>query len=172
MRKIIGIIGSGGGACTKKMYQFGVELGKRLIAEKYRIVSGGLGGVMKAVSEGAKKSENYYEGCTICVLPGEHKRDSNHFCDIIVPTGFGINRNTVIINTADILIAVGGGSGTMSEISFAWQKGKTVLCVTEFGGWSKELAGKNLDGRNTNLLIAVSKIDEIIEFISEHFNIA
>ena len=53
----------------------------------------------------------------------------------------------------------------MSEISFAWQKGKTVLCVTKFGGWAKELAGKNLDGRNNNLLIPVENLDEISDYI-------
>ena len=165
MRKIIGIIGSGDFACTKKMYQFGILLGNRLVAEGYRIVSGGLGGIMKAVCQGAKQSKDYYESATICVLPGEHKRNSNHFCDIIIPTGFGINRNTIIINTADILIAIGGGSGTMSEISFAWQKGKTVLCVTNFGGWAAELAGQNLDSRNKDLLIPVITIDELIDKI-------
>ncbi|MBN2663171.1 MAG: TIGR00725 family protein [Bacteroidales bacterium] len=163
MRPIIGIIGSGDNACKKSMYEFALELGDRLVSEGYRIVSGGKGGVMEAVSNGGMNSENYFEGSIICILPGLHKTSANKFCDIAIPTGFGLNRNTVIINTADILIAIGGGSGTMSEISFAWQYGKKVLCVTNFGGWSEELAGKNLDNRNENLLIPVSDIDEIIE---------
>lgn len=167
MRPIIGIIGSGSNACTKEMKEFAMELGDRLVSEGYRIVSGGKGGVMEAVSNGGMNSDNYFEGSIICILPELHKTSANSFCDIAIPTGFGINRNTVIINTADILIAIGGGSGTMSEISFAWQYGKNVLCVTNFGGWAKKLAGKDLDSRNENLLIPVSNIDDIIEELDE-----
>lgn len=163
MRPVIGIIGSGENACTKQMREFAIDLGDRLVSEGYRIVSGGKGGVMEAVSNGGMNSESYFEGSIICILPGMHKTSANKFCDIAIPTGFGINRNTVIINTADVLIAIGGGSGTMSEISFAWQYGKKVLCVTNFGGWARELAGKDLDTRNKDLLIPVSDIDEIIE---------
>ena len=165
MRPIIGIIGSGANSCTKPMREFGVELGSRLLEGAYRIVSGGGGGIMEAVCRGGMNSENYFEGSIICVLSGEYKSSSNDFCDIVIPTGFGINRNTIIINTADVLIAIGGGSGTMSEISFAWQKGKTVLCLTEFGGWAKELAGKDLDDRYKNLLIPVASIDDIMEYL-------
>ena len=168
MRPIIGIIGSGKKSCSKEMYDFGLELGNILLESGFRIVSGGKGGIMEAVSRGGMNSENYFEGSIICILPSELKNDSNGFCDIIIPTGFGINRNSIIINTADILIAIGGGSGTMSEISFAWQKGKKVLCVTEFDGWAKELAGKNLDTRYNNLLISVKNINEISNYLNDN----
>ncbi len=167
MRPIIGIIGSGDNHCTRAMREFAKELGDRLVSAGYRIVSGGGGGVMAAVSNGGMNSENYFEGSIICILPGSHKSSANKFCDIAIPTGFGINRNTVIINTADILIAIGGGAGTMSEISFAWQFGKEVLCVTNFGGWAEELADVEIDSRNGSTLIPVSDIDSIMEIIQK-----
>ena len=94
MRPIVGIIGSGQKSCTKQMYEFGLELGDYLLENGFRIVSGGYGGIMEAVNRGGMNSENYFEGSIICVLPGEHKSKSNEFCDIVIPTGFGINRNT------------------------------------------------------------------------------
>ena len=168
MRPIIGIIGSGDNACTRDMREFAKELGDRLVSAGYRIVSGGGGGVMAAVSNGGMNSDNYFEGSIICILPGSHKSSANKFCDIAIPTGFGINRNTVIINTANVLIAIGGGAGTMSEISFAWQYGKKVLCVTNFGGWAEKLAGTNIDSRNKDALIPVSDIDEIIDILKNN----
>jgi hypothetical protein len=69
------------------------------------------------------------------------------------------------VRTADIIIAAGGGAGTLSEIAFAWQLEKTVLCLTNFEGWAKELAGKNLDDRHIGLLIPVISIDEILKHL-------
>jgi uncharacterized protein (TIGR00725 family) len=74
-----------------------------------------------------------------------------------------IARNIIIIQTADIIIAAGGGAGTLSEIAFAWQLEKKVLCVTLFEGWAKELAGRNLDDRQSGLLVPVNSIEEILK---------
>ena len=41
----------------------------------------------------------------------------------------GSARNNIIALTADILVAVGMGSGTSSEISLALKAGKTVVIV-------------------------------------------
>lgn len=78
----------------------------------------------------------------------------------------GVVRNVIIVRTADIIIAAGGGAGTLSEIAFAWQLGKKVLCLTSFEGWAKELAGRNLDIRQHDLLISVNSIDEVLKYLS------
>ncbi len=167
MRPIIGIIGSSASLCTSEMYEFAKELGDALMSAGYRIVTGGRGGVMEAVCMGAMNSPSYFEGSTICILKEKSKKSANSFCDIIIPTGLGIARNSVIINTADVLVAIGGGAGTLSEIAFAWQANKKVLCVSRFQGWAKKMAGVNLDTRNKNMNIDVDSIDEIIENIRE-----
>jgi hypothetical protein len=69
------------------------------------------------------------------------------------------------VRAADIIIAAGGGAGTLSEIAFAWQLEKKVLCVTLFEGWAKELAGRNIDDRQNGLLVPVKSIDEIIKHL-------
>ena len=167
MRPIIGIIGSAESLCSNEMYEFAKELGDALMSAGFRIVTGGKGGVMEAVCMGAMNSHSYFEGSTICILPEADKKQANAFCDIIIPTGVGIARNIVIINTADVLVAIGGGAGTLSEISFAWQKSKKVLCVTKFDGWAKKMADVNIDKRNKNLNINVNNIDEIIEHLRQ-----
>lgn len=159
--KKIAIIGPNNKMCSNELYDFGVKLGQQIAIKDRTIVCGGLGGFMEAVCKGVKRSKDTFNGQTIGILPDEKADTANPYIDIAIPTGVGVARNLIIVRTADIIIAAGGGAGTLSEIAFAWQLGKKVLCVTRFEGWAKELAGKDLDGRKTGLLIPVSSIDEI-----------
>jgi len=161
----IGLIGPNKSGCSDELYGFGQELGAQLSSCEHIIICGGLGGFMEAVCKGAKQSPKTFAGQTIGILPGEDASAANSFIDVPIPTGIGIARNLVIVRSADILIAAGGGAGTLSEIAFAWQLQKKVLCVTLFEGWAKELAGRNLDQRQSDLLIPVNSIDQILELI-------
>lgn len=163
--KKIGIIGPNNKICSKELYDFGVQLGQQIATEDRIIVCGGLGGFMEAVCKGVKKAQSTFNGQTIGFLPNENPEAANPYIDIAVPTGIGVERNIIIVRTADIFIAAGGGAGTLSEIAFAWQLKKKVLCVTIFEGWAKELAGKNLDDRQNGLLIPVNNIDEILKHL-------
>lgn len=165
--KKIGIIGPNNKMCSKELYDFGVQLGQEIATMDRTFVCGGLGGFMEAVCKGVKQSPDNFNGQTIGILPDEVADNANPYIDIPVATGQGIARNIIIVNTADIIIAAGGGAGTLSEIAFAWQQKKTVLCVTLFDGWAKELAGKNLDSRESGLLIPINSIDEINQFLNQ-----
>lgn len=165
--KKIGIIGPNKKMCSKELYDFGVQLGQQIATKDKTFVCGGLGGFMEAVCKGVKLSPDTFKGQTVGILPDDTTENANPFIDTAVATGIGIARNIIIVRTADIIIAAGGGAGTLSEIAFAWQLNKTVLCVTQFDGWAKELAGRNLDERKTNLLIPVSSIDEINQILNQ-----
>ena len=117
--------------------------------------------MMEAVCKGAYQSNNYTFGSTIGILPSENKEDANDFVDVIIPSGIGTARNALIVRTADFLIAVGGGAGTLSEIAFAWQFSKNVICYQGLGGWSERLAGNNLDHRREGLLHPAQSLEEI-----------
>lgn len=147
------------------MYRFGTDLGKEIASPGRIIICGGLGGFMEAVSKGVKESVHTFNGQTIGILPGDDPQDANPYIDIAIPTGLGIARNIIIINSADLIIAAGGGAGTLSELAFAWQKKKKVLCITDFGGWAKELAGKRVDERDDGLFLPVKNIKEILKLI-------
>jgi uncharacterized protein (TIGR00725 family) len=163
--KKIGIIGPNSSICSQQLYDFGVQLGKRVANTERTFICGGLGGFMEAVCKGVKQSPKTFQGQTVGILPDDTDINVNPFIDTAVVTGTGIARNIIIVRTADIIIAAGGGAGTLSEIAFAWQLKKKVLCVTIFEGWSKELAGKNLDDRQNGLLVPVNNIDEIIKLL-------
>lgn len=159
---VIGIIGPGDDMCTEEIYRFGQELGEKLASKGYLLVTGGKGGIMKAVFKGAKNAAKYRFGQTVGIIPEESSIYANQYADIVIPTGIGIARNKIIINTADIIIAIAGGAGTLSEISFAWQMQKPIIAYTGFFGWASKLAGEILDNRSKNPIYKAESIQEIL----------
>ena len=89
---------------------------------------GGLGGVMEAVCAGARS----VGGVTIGLLPGLDREAANRFVSVPIPTGLGELRNALVVRSADAVIAIGGGYGTLSEIAFALKTGKRVVGIGTF----------------------------------------
>jgi uncharacterized protein (TIGR00725 family) len=87
------------------------------------VVCGGLGGAMEAACRGAKQAG----GTTVGILPGTDRSAANPYVDFALPTGLGEARNALVVRAADVVIAVGGGYGTLSEIALALRGGKPVI---------------------------------------------
>jgi uncharacterized protein (TIGR00725 family) len=148
--------------CSEEVYDFGMQLGAAVISAGWGIVCGGLGGFMEAVCRGAKSVEGTFEGATMGILPGVDPAAANPWVDIVVPSGLNFARNSLVVLSADAVVAVGGGVGTLSEVAFAWQYGKPVVAVNSMGGWSAELAGKTLDPRRTDHVVSAGSVEEAI----------
>jgi len=164
-RQIVSVIGPSQPSSNDMIYDFVVKLGKALVDNNCVIACGGMTGVMEAVCKGARESENYHFGCTIGIIPFTDKEHANEYCDIVIPTGIGMARNQIVANTGDVIIAIAGGAGTLSEIAFAWQFNKKVICYTGFGGWSEKLAGVDLDTKRKGLLVTAESLEDIIQLI-------
>lgn len=113
------------------------------------LVCGGRGGVMQAACEGFCRAREAGEGrgVTLGVLPGDGPAEANPFVDVAIPTGLGLTRNALVVRAASAVVAVGGGSGTLSEIALAWQLRLPIATVAGSGGWSERLGGERLDGK-------------------------
>jgi uncharacterized protein (TIGR00725 family) len=144
----IGVIGSGGDDSSGAYEQFAHGLGESLVDSGFRVVCGGLGGVMAAVCRGAHASDHYEEGATVGILPGSQAGAANAHVDIAIPTGMGHLRNAVVAQS-EAVVAIGGGAGTLSEIALAWVHGRPIFAA-DLGGWSDELAGRALDDRRAH----------------------
>ena len=107
------------------------EVGLGLARAGAIIVCGGLGGVMAAACRGASAAE----GTTVGILPGAERAAANEWVTIAIPTGLGELRNGLVVRAADVVIAVGGGYGTLSEVALALKTGVPVLGI---GGWEIE----------------------------------
>lgn len=80
-----------------------------------------------------------------------------------MPTGLGHLRNQTVVLTADVIVALAGGAGTLSELAFAWMHRKPVICCTAFEGWAEKLAGLDVDGRVHGLFREAASVEEICE---------
>lgn len=125
-RKIVGVIG--GHECNKEVEQLAHNLGKRLVKVVNTLVSGGLSGTMKAVCSGF----NSAGGLTIGIIPTYDKKDANEFVDIVIPTGMGLARNLLVVKSADVVVALPGEAGTLSEIAYCLQ---FAIPVISLGSW-------------------------------------
>ncbi len=131
LRKRIRVGVIGGAAPEARFREMAFEVG-RLIAEKEAIlVCGGLGGVMDSAARGAKQAG----GMTVGILPGGSPKDANPHIDIAVATGMGYSRNNLVVMNSDVLIAVNGSFGTLSEIAYARVHEKKVVGL---GTWEIE----------------------------------
>jgi uncharacterized protein (TIGR00725 family) len=122
-RRLIGVSGSGG--CTPEIEELAAEVGREIARRGGIVVCGGRGGAMAAAARGASEAG----GLTIGILPGPDARDANPFIDLPIATGMGQGRNSIIAHTAEVLIAVAGGYGTLSEIALALKAGKGVVVI-------------------------------------------
>ncbi|WP_029895151.1 TIGR00725 family protein [Desulfohalovibrio reitneri] len=125
--RYIAVIGDGSHAPHAE--QTAKKLGQMLADAGFTLVSGGLKGVMSAASEGARERG----GHTVGLLPGLDREDANEFIEVPVVTGLGHMRNFLVVANADLVIAVEGGWGTLSELALAKKIGKTVIAI---GRWS------------------------------------
>lgn len=176
MKKIVAVLGDAIVEKGSEKYQTAYEIGKRLVDEGYRVQCGGLGGVMTAVCEGARASENYTEGDTIGLVPSFDREKANEYVDIVIPTGLDLVRNALTGN-ADAVIAIGGGAGTLSEMAIAWSIHRLIIAFRTFPGWAQNLADKRLDSRQRypeipdDRVYGVDTPDEAISIIREKMHL-
>ena len=120
---IIGVVGHG--VSRPDLANLAEEVGREIARKGAVLICGGLGGVMTEAARGAKE----IGGVTLGILPGPNTEDANEFIDFPIATNMGQARNSIIAHTADVLIAIGGGYGTLSEIAFALKIGKGVVAL-------------------------------------------
>ncbi|MFH1031205.1 MAG: TIGR00725 family protein [Chloroflexota bacterium] len=120
-KKIIAVIG--GGQPSPEEDKLAEEVGRLLAKNGVILVCGGLGGVMEAACRGASLEG----GLTIGILPGDNPQSANPYVQIPIVTGLGYARNIAVVKSAQAVIAVGGGYGTLSEIAHARQANVPVV---------------------------------------------
>lgn len=138
----------GPGDATDDVEAAAEAVGSALAGRGAVVVCGGLGGAMAAACRGAKAAG----GTTVGVLPGTERSSANRWVDVAVATGMGEARNAVVVRTADAVVAVGRGYGTLSEIALALRVGRPVVGLgtwevegVEVAGGAEEAAARALE---------------------------
>ncbi len=132
------MIGPGQGAKASDVAD-GERAGRRLAEAGVIVVTGGLGGVMAAAAHGARQ----VGGVSVGLLPGADRATGDPAHTVLLPTGLGELRNGLVVRAADVVLAIGGSWGTLSELALAVRAGTPVVAVR---GWELPAEGvRHLD---------------------------
>ena len=84
---------------------------------------------------------------------------------VVIATGLvrGGGRETSLMLSCDVVIAIAGGSGTLNELCVAYQANIPAVVVDAFGGWSEQLADTYLDQRRRYLYQSAKTPEQALE---------
>jgi uncharacterized protein (TIGR00725 family) len=147
---VIGVMG--GHKAAAEILEEARRVGEGIAKRGHVILTGGGDGVMKAASEGAYRAG----GLVLAVLPSDRARPlkgyPNEFVDIAICTGMADARNAINAKTPQVIIAIGGGWGTVSEIALAIRNGTPVI----------GLKTPSIDLPQAGCLIACDTVEEVL----------
>ena len=119
----IGVIG--GSVCREETADIAYQVGKKIAEMGAVLVCGGLSGIMEYSSKGAKEAG----GITVGILPGSSENAANKYIDIPIVTAMDHARNVIIVRSSDVIIAIDGSLGTLSEIALGLKIGKPIIGI-------------------------------------------
>jgi len=122
-RSYVAVVGSG--VATGELYERARKVGQLVAERGGTVVCGGRSGVMEAVARGATEAG----GTALGVLPDEDRKRANEYLTYSIPTGTGHARNLAVVCSGDVVIALGGEYGTLSEIGLALKVGRPVVSL-------------------------------------------
>jgi uncharacterized protein (TIGR00725 family) len=127
LRKAIAVIGASD--ATEDVRNAAREVGIAIARAGAVLICGGLGGVMEAAADGARTAG----GHTIGILPSYDRASANPHIEFAIATGMNHARNTIVVASADAVIALPGEAGTLSEIGLALKIGRPVVALGAWG---------------------------------------
>jgi uncharacterized protein (TIGR00725 family) len=137
------------------------EVGKEIACAGAVLICGGLGGVMESACKGAKENG----GMTVGIIPQEEFLYANEYCDVVVCTGMAYARDFIVASSADGIIAVGGGVGTLIELGVGYMTKKAMVAISGSGGVADIYSGKFLDERNRVPITVAKDAKTAVEMI-------
>lgn len=165
MRKIqIGVIGSMADIkLDESLKQLAKDVGQE-IAKNNAILVFGFEEDFDSLSLIAAKSAEEAGGKTIAFVCGSKKYDLKRLNSLQIVTGQnrGGGREFSLVLSCDAIISIAGGSGTLTEIAMAYQRGIPTIVLQNSGGWSQKLANKFLDERKRQKVVGANTAKEAV----------
>jgi uncharacterized protein (TIGR00725 family) len=119
----VSVVGSG--SASGELYERAREVGRLVAKRGGTVICGGRSGAMEAAARGATEAG----GTAIGILPDEDRKEANEYLSYSVATGTGQARNLAVVCSGDVVIAIGGEYGTLSEIGLARKVGRPVVAL-------------------------------------------
>ncbi|MGW0325558.1 SLOG cluster 4 domain-containing protein [Nocardia sp. NPDC003183] len=115
--------------CRLDDAQRATRIGQLLAEAGATVLCGGGVGVMAAVAKGASGAGGFVIG----VRPDTDRNKTCEGLTAVLFTNMGEARNSILIESADVVIVIGGSWGTLSELALANRRGDVP--VVSIGGW-------------------------------------
>jgi len=147
----------------EKVVDISQDIGQILARAGVNLVCGGLGGVMLESCRGFKSIKS--EGRAIGILPSYDSSSANKFIYVVIPTGLDVGRNQIVVASASVVIVIGGGAGTLSEIAIASQINKPIIMIKNTGGWADGINDDYLDDRKNARIYHIYDLQELAPLI-------
>jgi uncharacterized protein (TIGR00725 family) len=134
----IGVMGSAGGEFDGSVVDLCRKLGRAIGEKGCCLLTGACPGLPHEAALGAKEAGGHVVGISPAVSLKEHIEVYNSpylDYDVLVFTGLGLmGRELINIRSSDIVIVVGGRSGTLGEFAIAYEEGKLIGTLKGSGG--------------------------------------
>jgi len=157
------VVGHNDDGCTPHHEKIAYDIGYEVAKSDCVLLTGGLGGVMKAASHGAHDAN----GIVVGIIPQDDASFANEFCDVVIPSGMGLTRDFLNALSADGIIIVGGASGTLSEICAAYMHKKPMVAIRNTGGTADRFIDGYIDHRKNVKIIGVDSPKDAVKKILE-----
>lgn len=157
-KRQITVIGHNDDSCTKLHEKTAYETGVQVALSGSVLITGGMGGVMNAACHGAHDTG----GITVGIIPQDDAKFANKYCSIVIPSGMGMSRDFLNALSADGLIIIGGGAGTLSEICAAYMYKKPMVAIRNTGGMADLYADRFVDQRRSVQIIGADTPKEAV----------
>jgi uncharacterized protein (TIGR00725 family) len=148
------------------------KLGAGLAEMNVNVISGGQEGVMlnlaKGVAEARKNTpaSSYLVG----ILARMDVGDANEYLDLTIPTGAPHLQKSLVPLAGDLVIAIGGAAGTLTELTFAWEFNKPIALLGS-DGWAGILADSRLDHRRDDRLKHFTRVEDVLAWARDELAI-
>jgi uncharacterized protein (TIGR00725 family) len=142
-KPVVGVMGASANdalstAEAERVKSFAENLGAAIARADCFLITGATTGLPDLVAKSFRKNGGFALGVSPAENRSEHVRRyglPDDGADVIVYTGFGYKgRNVVNVRSSDIVIVVGGATGTLNEFTIAYDEGKVIGVLQGSGG--------------------------------------
>lgn len=134
----IGVMGSAAGEVDSAIQERCRCLGRAIAENGCCLLTGACPGLPHASVLGAKEAGGHIIGVSPAISLKEHVEIYASLYgeyDVMILTGLGLmGRELINIRSSDIIVVVGGHSGTLGEFAIAYEEGKLIGVLSGTGG--------------------------------------
>ncbi|HOD35485.1 MAG TPA: hypothetical protein PLR20_07590 [Syntrophales bacterium] len=176
MKLKVGVMGSATGRLSKSHKALAYEVGRSIAQAGCITVTGACPGLPLESARGANEAGGLVVGVSPALSEWEHVHRYGSpvsYHDVLIFTGSGLmGREVVNIRSSDMVIIIGGRSGTLGEFSIAYDEGKLIGILLGTGGITSEIKNivKTIKKRTGARIIYDDRPDAIVGRLIRYFN--